>query len=1260
MFDITGEDIAQLNDSDLRILVGRLVEADLMRQKKGLGGVLYGGNQDAPDGGLDVYVKINSSIDCDSFIPRSITGYQVKKPSMPAAKIVSEIRPHGKLRPIIKQLAAEGGAYIIVSSADNVTSSRIQERKNAMKEALGDCIDFDKIYLDFYDRNRLATWVKIYPGVIIWIKNKSGIQISGWRSYDDWSSNPHNENTEFIYDNKPCMYYNLQKSESITTIEGINRIRALLSEDKGCVRLAGLSGVGKTRLLQALFDIKIGENVLNKFDVIYCDIGKSPEPTPIQVAEYYVTQGKKIILAVDNCSPEEHKQLSDICTKSSSKVSLITVEYDVKDDLPKKTNAFYLEPSSSECIEKVLKIHKPNLSNNDVKIISNFSDGNYRIALALSETIEMGESVTGLNDEELFLRLFFQRHEKKELLLDIAAVLSLVYSFNSEYNSEEIEKLALIADISANKLYQAVAELESRRLIQTRGIWKAILPHAISNKLAKRALRTYPKEILMNAFDITRDNRIAISFAHRLSFLHDCKEAVDIVNEYINKAIKSMEIYNQYGNFSLYVNKFAPVSPEKMLATIELLLKTEEGKLILLEPYTVNYIRIIKAIGYDKNYFIRTCKILTLLALEENTKGKEAIDALVSNGNLFLSGTTASIEQKKSVIIELISAENNKVRLLGLNLLDGTLKTSNFTGNYCMEFGARHRNYEYKPTNIERNLHYKTFLDYAVELAITNQEISNEIKEMLSIKVSEFMYSSIFTLFEGAIRKLLSITTWTEGWVPCLHALRFRKNTIEEEVKIKVKQLCEEIKPITLEDEINVYARSPRWGYRDYADFIECEEEVINPSLKVDNYVIELGKKLASEMQLLNNLITSLFLVKYDTRVKYLGRGLAIGVEDATELWIMLLYNYMSIQNKEKKSDLLCGYIQELSIRDNSLSSSIMDDMAMSSELVNEYILIQAHIKNSGDYHSRILKSLDGKFVDLRFFENLANNELYESHEKFVELLDKINKIDNSHRVVLHMLQNKMVSLEQNDTSFSFIAHYTMLYLSEYTYTKQYISDENIMSEISELLEISISQGEDLIYIINICHKLHDVLLECDFWGSNTAKILPHIANKYPIVLLDIFVPDDEVLDNGIIESLNNRHKIYPNTFMEVPIEVLSDWADINPEIRYYKLARLIMVFKNSNNEIIWNDIALVILGKVLDPVRVLNVYYECFFPNEWDGSRANAMIPYLELLKQLFKYPNNIVSEWATKKHLDFEKVIESSRIDEEEMERRNSEKFE
>ena len=127
MFEITGQDISELNDSDLRTLIARLCEAELRRSGLPISGVTAGGDQNAPDGGLDVRVSLAQPEDRTDFIPRANTGFQVKKPDMPRSEILKEMRPGGVVRPVIVELAEQGGAYIIVSSRASANSCGLND-----------------------------------------------------------------------------------------------------------------------------------------------------------------------------------------------------------------------------------------------------------------------------------------------------------------------------------------------------------------------------------------------------------------------------------------------------------------------------------------------------------------------------------------------------------------------------------------------------------------------------------------------------------------------------------------------------------------------------------------------------------------------------------------------------------------------------------------------------------------------------------------------------------------------------------------------------------------------------------------------------------------------------------------------------------------------------------------------------------------------------------------------------------------------------
>jgi len=197
MFEITSDDISLLNDKDLRTLVGRLCESEMRDRGLSPSAVTWSGDQNAADGGLDVRVALPDGAVIDGFVPRPATGFQVKTSHMPRAEILDEMQPKETLRPVICDLANRSGAYIIASSTGSTSDMALQNRRDAMKEAVRDLPSAAALTLEFYDCGRLATWVRQHAELILWAREKIGRSIFGWCPYGAWAYAP--EGTEDTY-----------------------------------------------------------------------------------------------------------------------------------------------------------------------------------------------------------------------------------------------------------------------------------------------------------------------------------------------------------------------------------------------------------------------------------------------------------------------------------------------------------------------------------------------------------------------------------------------------------------------------------------------------------------------------------------------------------------------------------------------------------------------------------------------------------------------------------------------------------------------------------------------------------------------------------------------------------------------------------------------------------------------------------------------------------------------------------------------------
>jgi hypothetical protein len=224
--------------------------------------------------------------------------------------------------------------------------------------------------------------------------------------------------------------------------------------------LVGLSGVGKTRLVQALFEEGVGDQNLEPSLAFYTNIGDSPNPLAVELASQLIAGKDRAILVIDNCPLDLHRRLSQVCRAPGSTVSVITVEYDFREDLPEGTEVFRLDTSSPELIEKLIRSRFKDVSHTDARTIAKFSDGNARCYRSCGNCGQ-DETIEGLNDEDLLQRLIHQRHAPDKSLELAAQACSLLYAFDGEdnRNGSELARLAALVEQSPREVYRHVADL---------------------------------------------------------------------------------------------------------------------------------------------------------------------------------------------------------------------------------------------------------------------------------------------------------------------------------------------------------------------------------------------------------------------------------------------------------------------------------------------------------------------------------------------------------------------------------------------------------------------------------------------------------------------------------------------------------------------------------------------------------------------------------------------------------------------------------
>jgi hypothetical protein len=1280
-FDVSGEEIADLDDTDLRVLVGLLCEAEVRRIGGDASCVLWGGDQDAPDGGFDVNMDMPPSDRLPSFMQAGRVGFQVKKPNMPPSAITPEMRPKGELRPAIIDLIGVKGAYIIVSSGSSTTDSALKKRVAAMREAAKAHDPNDDLHVDFLDQGRIATWVRNHPALILWVKSRIGNSYKGWRPYGMWAWLPEGGEDKFLIEDQVRLIDDTgSDEEGMSSMDGIARLRADLSIPRKAVRLAGLSGVGKTRLVQALFDEEVGEYPLDQSLAFYADVSEAPSPDAQAMVDQLAAQNIRAIVVLDNCPPELHRQTARSCANIGSQVSMISVEYDVREDLPLETNVYRLEAASDDLIARLVRLHHPHIGEVDADKIAEFSGGNARIADVLASTIKKGETLSGFKDEDLFKRLFQQRQDPNDELLTSAEALSIVYSFDGEATdaASELAVLGSLIGKDAKVLYRDVSILWDRQLVQARSNWRAVLPHAIANRLAANLLKKSPPNDVTNTIMNSGSERLVKSFSRRLSFLHDSLVAQKIVGSWLAPEGWLGEHdcnFNELG-MSVFEN-IAPVCPEDALRAMERACEGSNADEFVSRSnsHRGKFVYLLRAIAFEPEFFERCVSILVPLALAEEADERttNARSELEQMFRLQLSGTWASAEQREKMIVSLCDSDDPARRALGIELLDAALESWHFTSAHRFDFGARPRDYGYLPkTYGDVKVWFERFVRLIERYADPSHPLSGEMRQRLA---SRFRGLWSFALMHDELTRVATSLDaqkpWNEGWVAVRETRYFDYKEKKEpnlDDLARLNALEKILRPKNLIDLARIYAVS-RGGYD--LDTLDGEEEYEEDGRsryeRVDDITCKIGRDLAVEDEMLDELLPEL-LSTNAPRAWMIGKGLAQGEQDRDAIWAKVEAAAREVPEEERNVSVMLGFLGEVRKDDSARANAILNDLVSDADFAGIFPLFQIAAGVDDEGVERLKTSLENGVAGVWLFQRLAWGRAHESikDDQLAELLELLVGKPEGHEVATEILRMRFHRdrTETGRRHKKSILEFGRKLLMAVPLSGTRRSGDLQDHELAGIACVVFRSKDTARAAQTFCKRLKNSEAAGDVHLYRLPELLAEIAKLHPVAFLDAFLDEDEETDlrrNRLFAFGLGRRE---SPLSAIPDEVIVKWCvKKNQALHFQAIASNAPMFHRPGGEdtpFEWKPLFRGLVASAPDKVDVLQRIAENIRPRSWSGSLHAALEDRAVLFEALREDDDPMIRDWARDRLTWIKDMSERQRRREEEERRDRDESFE
>lgn len=1255
-FEVTKEMIAQLSDVQLRTLLSSLLAAEARQRGITPASIYVGGNQTAEDGGIDASIVWTGAPKPADWLPRRTIYFQCKAETMAAAKITDEMRPKGTTRPVFFELAQLRGSYAIFST-DDPSPSAYERRIAAMKAAVANVPNKRHIHFDFFGADRIARWTNQHLGVVISVLEQCGRSLKGWQPHGNWSAAQSAEQP-YVFDEGARA---VVSGTEMDVRAAIGAIRHALAAPGGAVRLVGISGMGKTRLAEALFDDRIdAESALAPTKAIYGDLGLETHTGAAVIAEELVLGGADAVVVIDNGNVRTHSQLAQIVSRPGSRSSLLSIDYDVGGEQPTGTMVVSLGNNSETVLMAVLEQRCPTLSQPERRHLAEFSGGNARIALKVAEGAGVGLDLATLNDTELLARLFQTgRQGTNAAARDAADAASLVYAFYVEAGDDQQAEhplLAELAGIPADTYYRQIATFLDWGIVQQRGPQRAVMPPPLANMLAAPFIRRSDPSSLLAKFS-EGPPRLFASFARRLGQLHNEPAAVRLVEKLFDSGGRLDDPAQLDDLMWRAFIQAAPGAPDAALEAIERSLAGPNAKMLTgAEPAARREMaQLLVFIAHEPVLFGRAMEALLPFVLHDHAKGPdEQMQSLfLERFWPLLSFTLADGATRLGVIDRLLDDGDERLQALGLESLDHMLDARHFSSSLNLEFGARPRLKEWRPHGAD----YEDWLASAFDRLADFNKQEGTLSERARAIVARHYRDHLIHRPELAFRAMRNARPdgfWDEGWRSASEGLHYDRTALTAHSLDGAEALEHDLRPKKIDESFEAFVLGEPWRLH-------------HPRGRERPYVRNVrllaggvGRCLAQSGIEPGYLLGRAIVATGFASVWQFSRALARHTADPTRLWNEAYTRFSAQVTNAQNAAVMGGLLEGAKVRLRSWVDEQLDRAVSDPALSPHLVLLHAGVELDRSSMKRFMQALDSGATDPTKFSSLMSGGVTKPipADALAAFLAKLFAHEESGLTALQILQMRMFG----DRSEKKPVDRELVELGRQFLTDSRTYHENNSREaydIAEIAKVVLSSNDGLETAVDICRTL--IAAENDnriaYHGFN--QLCRVVMDAHPRAVLDEIVakPTSDYLVAQFFGGLVWDDDDLKEATLQLDEVVALEWLAENPAQHYPRLARFVPYAKATDaGAFEWSPFARRLIDNGPDPVAVLVAFEGRFWSGGGSGPISARFVRRRPLTATFMAHENPAVRSWARRAGRRLEDMI----LRWEERDRRSESRFE
>ena len=525
-FEITAEEIGQLDGTQLPRLINRLLEIESGRAGLQQSALELCDNSNIPDGGVDAFLDAGD-LRANRFLPAGRSVWQYKAGIESWKSLRKEIE-----KPSVKEALESGGTYVLVVGR-SVSKRQRDKQKPQFIEALA----------------------KVGPGLRF--KLRSQEQVAEWATARRAAMFHLGRNMGGFEEVEQVLQLSVHAHRFTPDAQRADireTFRAWAEDPAGSpdLRLYGQAGVGKTRL--AL------EAANQRLDAIY-------SPAPRQEAREFLQwmvahESVSGIAVVDECSALEAEQLAERVELSNGRITLVTIG---RDRIPGADWQFPLDPLDDESMREFVQGVAPSLSRRQLSWVIELAGGYVKLARLLAlETAKHGPDTPlwQMDIGQLLERMVPDRDQRRAL-----TVVSLLSHVGWEGDvANEGELVAKVLEVDWKSCREQVLSLEEQELIGRDGRYVYATPELLAIWLSAHAWQAHGEALLQVRQSL--DGNGQKRFDNRLGSMQGVERAEQLVEDVLSGGDPFRDLGVLAANAGLF-SALAKVAPGAAVRSLE-------------------------------------------------------------------------------------------------------------------------------------------------------------------------------------------------------------------------------------------------------------------------------------------------------------------------------------------------------------------------------------------------------------------------------------------------------------------------------------------------------------------------------------------------------------------------------------------------------------------------------------------------------------------------------------------------------------------